>query len=52
MAKSISHQRRTEFYPDPKYKRLLEDLAKTTGESKSSIVNRAVRELIDKKQNK
>lgn len=50
MAKSVAHDRREVFYPDPVYKRRLEQLSQITGESKSSIVNQAIRELIDKKK--
>lgn len=49
MAKSVAQERREVFYPDPVYKVRLEQLNKQTGESKSSIVNQAVREYIDKK---
>lgn len=52
MAKSITQDRREVFYPDPVYKRLLQDVARVTGESKSSIVNRAVREMMDKTKGK
>lgn len=48
MARSVTLQRKVSFYPDPVYKDLLEALNQETGESKSSIANRALRELIDK----
>lgn len=51
MAKSVSHDRRTVFYPDPIYKKRLEVMNKVTGESQSSIINKAVREFLDKKDN-
>ncbi len=49
MAKSVSQERRTVFYPDPVYKKRLEVLNKQTGESKSSLINQAVREFLDKR---
>lgn len=48
MAKSVTQERREIFYPDPMYKNLLEALSEDSGEPKSSIVNRALRELLDK----
>ena len=48
MAKSVALERRVSFYPDPKYKTLLEQLSVKSGDSKSSIVNKALRELLDK----
>lgn len=48
MAKSVTQERREVFYPDPVYKNLLEGLSQSTGEPKSSIVNRGLRELLDK----
>ena len=51
MAKSVAQDRRTVFYPDPVYKKRLNNMAKVTGESKSSIINKAVREFVDKRAN-
>lgn len=48
MGKSVAQERREVFYPDPMYKNLLEALSLKTGEAKSSIANRALRDLLDK----
>jgi hypothetical protein len=51
MAKSVASERKVSFYPKPTYLKALENHCQKTGESKSGVASKALKEFFDKKNN-
>ena len=50
MAKSVAHERKTTFYPEPKYLKRLNEYCERTGEGKSSVAKQALKEFFDRRE--